>query len=157
VHRELRLNDDACGQRPSTDSMRRIGFDVFVKGNFTVSGFLTCYLNLGIFAGKPHKSSKTRLSCYASSANPLIPFSALHILQVLPQVQGDTNRSHRPENRVRIHQAGTGSWREDRNGRVWIESIEGYRCQNAQLDLIVKSIFSIVSATFVTTFQAIDL
>jgi hypothetical protein len=32
-----------------------LGFDVFVKGNFTVSGFLTCYLNLGIFAGKPHR------------------------------------------------------------------------------------------------------
>ena len=30
------------------------GFDVFVKGNFTVSGFLTCYLNLGIFAGESY-------------------------------------------------------------------------------------------------------
>jgi hypothetical protein len=132
---------------------------VFVKGNFTVSGFLTCYLNLGIFAGKPHKSSAARLD-FPVMHHRLIHsflFSALHILQVLPQVQGNTNRSHRPENRVRIHQAGTGSWREDRNGRVWIESIEGYRCQNAQLDLIVRSIFSIVSATFVTTFQAINL
>ncbi|KAH8807280.1 amino acid permease [Xylogone sp. PMI_703] len=26
------------------------GFDVFVKGKFTASGFLTCYLNVGIFA-----------------------------------------------------------------------------------------------------------
>lgn len=28
------------------------GFDVFTAGNFTASGFLTCYLNVFIFAGK---------------------------------------------------------------------------------------------------------
>ncbi|KAJ0287523.1 hypothetical protein CBS470a_005367 [Colletotrichum nupharicola] len=28
------------------------GFDVFTTGNFTASGFLTCYLNVFIFAGK---------------------------------------------------------------------------------------------------------
>jgi amino acid transporter len=27
------------------------GYDVFTKGNFTASGFLTSYLNIGIFAG----------------------------------------------------------------------------------------------------------
>lgn len=28
------------------------GFDVFVTGNFTAAGFITCYLNIAIFAGK---------------------------------------------------------------------------------------------------------
>jgi amino acid transporter len=27
------------------------GFDVFVKGHFTAQGFITCYINIAIFAG----------------------------------------------------------------------------------------------------------
>jgi amino acid transporter len=42
-------------QRACTDNTRFLGFDVFVKGNFTVSGFLTCYLNLGIFVGTSYR------------------------------------------------------------------------------------------------------
>ena len=43
---------------------------MFVKGNFTVSGFLTCYLNLGIFAGKSyHNLLEARLLCYVRLAN----------------------------------------------------------------------------------------
>jgi len=40
----------------SADIIRHLGFDVFVKGNFTTAGFLTCYLNLAIFAGKSDQS-----------------------------------------------------------------------------------------------------
>lgn len=51
----------------------RLGFDVFVKGNFTAAGFLTCYLNVFIFIGtyytqrfKSHLQN-SGLTCWRSS------------------------------------------------------------------------------------------
>lgn len=42
-------------EKPSTIiaelTRKHSGFDVFTTGNFTASGFLTCYLNVFIFAG----------------------------------------------------------------------------------------------------------
>lgn len=37
------------------------GFDVFVKGNFTAAGFITCYINIAIFAGKPRSTCEVSL------------------------------------------------------------------------------------------------
>jgi yeast amino acid transporter len=37
------------------------GFDVFVKGNFTAAGFITCYINIAIFAGKPRSTFEVSL------------------------------------------------------------------------------------------------
>lgn len=36
----------------SVKHLTHLGFDVFVKGHFTAAGFLTCYLDIGIFAGR---------------------------------------------------------------------------------------------------------
>lgn len=40
-----------CTQYEVSSDMRP-GFDIFVKGQFTASGFITCYINIVIFAGK---------------------------------------------------------------------------------------------------------
>ncbi|KAF4964602.1 hypothetical protein FSARC_7508 [Fusarium sarcochroum] len=40
--RDLAIEESADGA---------IGFDVFVKGHFTAQGFITCYINIAIFAG----------------------------------------------------------------------------------------------------------
>lgn len=48
-----------CRQDQGSSDIRP-GFDIFVKGQFTASGFITCYINIFIFAGKFNPSNVDR-------------------------------------------------------------------------------------------------
>ena len=54
------------------------GFDVFFPGNFSASSFLTCYVNIAIFAGTA-SSQRARLEILAD-VTPLVLYIVFKIL-----------------------------------------------------------------------------